>query len=278
MNIENAFIAITPYQIFNIINFVYNNVDGVKGNSDLYVYDNFRNSLAIVQKIKKEELFNNVYVYSKVVDIKPRILSKFRTLLYFIFPKFYFSKVFDSHSYGELIHKRYTNIYQCSDGLFMNAFHRLFQNTRNYLIEDGLYSYYGNMKQDRTSNDYKIVNKYLLRGTLEINAKRLYVNSSELCESTSAEKIVSLPHLSTQKELYRIFERIFNYQHNEWYLNKKFIYLTTPYENLKNVVWKQDNERNERYIIDILHSKKENYAIRVHPRQTALSYKELIII
>ena len=63
MNIENAFIAITPYQIFNIINFVYNNVDGVKGNSDLYVYDNFRNSLAIVQKIKKEELFNNVYVY-----------------------------------------------------------------------------------------------------------------------------------------------------------------------------------------------------------------------
>ena len=110
-------------------------------------------------------------------------------------PQRYFQSVLNNDDFEDLLCKKYRNIYQCSDGLFMNVFHRFFRNTNNYLIEDGLYSYYGNMKADRTGSDYKFVNKYLLGGTLNLNANKLYVNSPSLCESTSAKEVSGLPKL-----------------------------------------------------------------------------------
>ncbi len=264
--IENAFIAITPYQIFNILNFVHNDVNGVKGKSDLYVYDHFRDSMEIIERLKSEGIFENVYAYSTVKDLKPRIVSKVRTLLYFINPSIYFKKVFSKADYHALKSKHYINIYQCSDGLFMNAFHRLFQNTSNYLIEDGLYSYYGNMKKDRTGKDYKLVDKYLLNGTLDIHAKVIYVNSPMLCKSTSAKEIKGLPSLANQNALFEIYERVFSFIDSGWYKDKKFIYLTTPYENLRNVTWKNGIANNDTEIITLL-KQSGNFAIRLHPRQ-----------
>lgn len=272
MSVENAFITITPYQIFNVLNYIYNDINKTKGKSDLFIYDHFRDSKIIIDNIKKEELFENVYSYSAVEEINIRIISKIRTLMFFLLPQRYFQSVLNNDDFEDLLCKKYRNIYQCSDGLFMNVFHRFFRNTNNYLIEDGLYSYYGNMKADRTGSDYKFVNKYLLGGTLNLNANKLYVNSPSLCESTSAKEVSGLPKLINQDNLFDMYKRIFSFENTTWYKDKKFIFLTTPYENLRNVVWKGEVSNNDQDLIRILNESGKEYAVRLHPRQKNFEY------
>lgn len=275
-NIKNAFIVVTPYQIFNAINFIENDKEGTKGTSDIYIYDNFKNAYEITERLKTTKIFDHVFFYNKVNEIKPKSISRLRTLIYIIFPKIYFQQVFTKKDYAEFRKKHYEKIIQCSDGLFMNVFHNYVRNTENLLLEDGLYSYHGNMKRDRTNIFYKLSNHLIFKHNLDLNAKKIYVNSSQLCKSDSAEKICQLPVLEKEGGVIKKLEYIFRYAENTKYKQFRFIYLTTPFTEMKGMSEIKNNFFNEKQIIEMLLERNEIF-LRIHPRQDEKDYKKYLI-
>ena len=69
---RTAFICYRGFQVLNCINFVYNNIRGTAGSSDIYIVDEFFDDKDIAERLRKTAIFNKVIL---VKDIPDRSLS-----------------------------------------------------------------------------------------------------------------------------------------------------------------------------------------------------------
>lgn len=255
-----AFLCDTPYQIFNSINFVSNNVEDSAGCSDIFIYHQFRDSLSVSQELRRTGLFNHVYDISAYND-ESCWYTKLRSLKRLLFPL----QTMKSHSMTPVdYHKRYEYLFISFSTQFTMNMHAVFKDSRVVWIEDGLSSYFGNVEKDNASNVLRMFKKYIMLGRLDFHPKRVYFNNPEICETTISKQVLSLPKLLRQNPARGVLETVFNYQENSLYANNRYVYLTQPLHEVDGYIPTSLDLISQMFrTLEI----QDDLIVRVHPRQ-----------
>lgn len=260
------FVCWTPYQIFNAVNFVVNDIEDSKGNSDIYIYHDFFGAAQLSENLKKSGVFNQVYdveVYDKKRKIWYSKLNKIKRLLFPLATvKRYLLADIDVRKRG------YEILIIAGNNLFSVNLYNCIKNLRVYFIDDGIASYFGDMRSRDITFLYRIFNKLFHRGPLSYKVEKLYINNKSACQATICDNIIQLPSVYANGKVMKKLKEIFSYTENDLYLNKRYIYLTQPfYETAVG-------EKARKIEKTIINSVKEEVVVRVHPRQDANEYKE----
>ncbi|MEA5092082.1 hypothetical protein SDC9_12875 [bioreactor metagenome] len=217
---RTAFICYRGFQVLNCINFVYNNIRGTAGSSDIYIVDEFFDDKDIAERLRKTAIFNKVIL---VKDIPDRSLS------------------FNRH-FGQVLPKKYLQYRlglkkePISDykQLVTCGWNKLFIRYAEFLkgkdikiifLDDGIVSYVGNMRD----NEYPgLINKkikpFFGKGAHSIKIDELYLNNIAQNQSSMVDHVRELPKLvNAKKEFKELLNYVFGY--NEKCLNTKYVFL-----------------------------------------------------
>lgn len=256
-----VFVCWTPYQIFNAINFVLNNVEDSKGNADIYIYHEFGDAEKISSRLKELGIFCHVYDveaydkgrvwYSKFNKIK-RLLCPYMTI------KRYLRAEIDVRKQG------YKTLVISGNNLFSVNLYNAIEGLQVYFIDDGIGSYFGDMRADDMTTLYRVFNKIFKRGPLSYDVKKIYVNNKSICRTLICENVCQLPTLQFDSDVLKMVEKAFDYQSNDYYQTSKLIYLSQPYFEVEQYI-----AGTEEYVLDELTNvdSKNNILVRIHPRQ-----------
>ncbi len=254
-----AFVCETPYQAFNEMNFLLNDVDHQIKNADIYIYHQFPSATAISKKIKSKNIFQSV------IDIKPyetrrTAVNKLRTLTRILFSLNALKRheINNTHFYRNA----YSHLVCCSYTLFTINLFVAFKPEKVYFLEDGTGSYYGNIEKDYRSGLFSFFNRFFMNGALDYHPKRLYVNNPALCRSTMTDDIRQLPPLNNQNPALPVLNEIFGYQDDRTYTEKKAVYLTQPLDEVAGYI-----SGMHETLTELLKPYKQALLVRVHPRQ-----------
>lgn len=251
-----AICCATPYQTLNAINLVYNILKKDNENEiDLY-YRNFSEKTDnILLKIKKYNLFNNIYEYN-LVSKEKKTLYYINNLIQAIYPK----KFIQDLTVQEInFKKNYECITITSGTEFEVALTRIYPNAYTIAYDDGLGSYIGDIVHDHKLN---ILWKILGRRTDKIKPKTLYVNNVDFCESILANEIKELRDFNKYDNyLNKMIKDIFDYSDDNIYNNKRIVYLTQPYEEIDRIITKQIGK-----VESVLIEFSKYGIVRNHPR------------
>lgn len=261
-----VFVCWTPYQVLNAMNFVLSDVEGAKGNADIYIYHDFSASEKLSEALKNSGIFNNVYDvevydkrrkiwYSKFAKIK-RLLMPYSTIKHFL------KADIDVRKQG------YKTLIIAGNNLFSINMYNAIKGLQVYFIDDGNGTYIGDMRERDITLIYKIFNIIFNRGPMSYDVKKLYVNNKDACRSTICKNMIQLPRLSADSEVLERAKKVFGYIPNTTFKDNKYIYLTQPlYET---AIGDRAPEIEKTFLSAI----KDNVLVRIHPRQNAEDYAE----
>ena len=258
-----AFICETQLHIFNAINFVANNIENSKTESDIFIYNNFINAKSVAEKTKGIKLFKNVFFiekYNENIDF----FTKFRNLFRLFFPKTTLSNhIVEKANYKN---KKYKYLCMYSYTMRTRNFLRSFPDAEVIMIEDGIGAYFSNTMKDHITGVYKILDKYVFRGKYDCNPKRLYLYCPELSDREVTENVIKLPSINTENAALNMAYKVFDYKSNDRYKDKKYIYFTQPLEMIPGGFIENSEEKVYSLLEDLKLNK--DLIFRVHPRQT----------
>lgn len=275
-----AFCADGEYQLLNCVNFVWHNVEGSKGNSDLYinlelVANKFPNLMTL---LRKEELFQNIYLYKN-----PHVAVRKKQILYYLvrsielfFPSIALRKYVKDHMkrknyYSVILSSSFTPVFLALAD--MNKMAHI------WALDDGVGSYYGNGLTDMPSKLAHILYKFAKKGRDSIHIERMYVNNKAMCQSKIQANFKQLPKIdSNDHALIDFFTTLFETGKVSKLKGKKYIFLTQP---LEEIFPASVGEEGKKMTLDILHylemRYKEEIIIRKHRRDFENYFKGLEI-
>lgn len=217
-----AIVSDTPYQIFNAIRLAKYNVEFKNAEIDLFVGHQFFHSNELVERMKKYDIFENIYGFypQKNVNRVHRIIETvnpkygIRKLLksYDSFPDFNYELIFLSL------------ISEMSLNLLLNN-----TNARVYYYDDGSGSYSRRMKPTSIiSKSNQLLYKLLGKNLDKINIIGLYLNNPKMYNSDDF-KTEELHKIDPENRCdFEMIREIFEEGNPELYKNHKMIYLTDP--------------------------------------------------
>lgn len=248
----------TPYQLLNCINIACN----LHKNDILHIYVGlqFKDSEKIVERVKDEQIFDNVYLFYPA-SIAKSFLRKVKNVPEIIHPKKRIGTMLKDDNV--LFENTYDVIYMSVPVAFAKAMIGCNEQAEVVYYDDGTGSYSGDIA-DGLSSFYKGIYVILRHSMKFLYPSKLYVNNKELCKSTTAPVIKQLPKLQDMDETFwGVIKRVFAYKEEELYDKHKFVYLMQPYEE-KNT---EKYDELEKEIESIICQTNENCIVRVHPRQ-----------
>ncbi|MBQ4037093.1 MAG: hypothetical protein IJC84_03110 [Clostridia bacterium] len=262
-----VFVCWTPYQIFNAINFVLSDVEGARGNADIYIYHDFRNSEAFSRKLKDSGIFCHVYDVS-IYDKRRKIwYSKFNKIKRLLMPyhtiRRYLRADIDVRKQG------YKTLVVAGNNLFAINLYSCIKDLQVYFIDDGTGSYWGDIRQAGYTFLYRIFDRVFHRGPMSYDIKKLYINNKKTCRSTLCDTIVQLPALKPCSEVTEAAKKVFSYVDNPDYDSKRVIWLGEPMEEVS----KNAPEREKQLLSTIA----DHTLVRAHPRQELACYEGLTL-
>ena len=257
MELTNAIVCNTPFQLLNAINIVVNNVES--GKYDLYLYGEFRNSERILKNILKLKLFDKVFFIKKNTAVKN---SKLRTFAKLIIPSFILNDfIYEDISFEE-INSYYSRVF-VGDGNLIGIY-LLKKNPMAELImfDDGIATNVGNALFDTIGSFYKKIGRLFKLGVYSFNVSKLYVTNKSFCKSTITDNILQLPFLTCTNPATEIAKDIFSYNSNTQLNLYKNVYLGQPLEEKQGF-----NGNKPLFFKDQIPQFNENLLVRLHPRQ-----------
>lgn len=261
------FVCWTPYQIFNAINFVENNVENSKNNSDLFIYHEFQGSEQLVKQIAELNIFSHVYNVEEY-DKRKVWYSKFNKVKRLLCPKMtikrYLREDIDVRQQG------YKTLIISGNNLFSVNLYNAVKNLAVYFIDDGLGSYFGDMRIDDMTKLYYWFNKCFNRGPLSYDIKKMYVNNKMICHTNISKNLFQLPSLKQNDIAIPSMKKAFAYKKNSQYIDNRIVYLGQPFFEMNEYI-----NGSEEKVLNYLTKKDngKNLIIRLHPRQTEDNYK-----
>lgn len=261
------FVCWTPYQIFNAINFVENNIENSKNKSDLFIYHEFPESEQLAKQIRNAKIFSHVYDVEEY-DKKKVWYSKMNKVKRLMFPYMTIKKYL--HSDIDVREQGYETLIISGNNLFSVNLYNAISNLKVYFIDDGLGSYFGDMRIDGMTRLYYWFNKYFKRGPLSYDIKKMYVNNKAICHTDISKNLFQLPDLKQNDKVIQSMKKAFNYKNNKQYTENRMIYLGQPFFEMNEYIM-----GSEEKVLDCLQKKNEGQGliIRLHPRQTGENYK-----
>lgn len=256
-----AFVCWTPYQIFNAINFVTNDVENSKNNTDLYIYHEFAGADKISGILKQTDIFSNVYDV-EIYDKKRVWYSKFNKIKRLLCPYSTIKKYLKADL--DVRKKNYDTLVISGNNLFAVNLYNVIQDMKVYFIDDGIGTYFGDIRSDGMTSLYYIFNKIFHRGPMSYQVEKVYVNNCSICKTKISSKVEQLPYLSENKEVLQNAKKVFSYKENEQYRGKN-IYLSQPYFEVNEYI-----QGTEEMVLDVLEELglKSEMILRLHPRQS----------
>ncbi len=262
MNI--LYICDTPYQIFNVLNIVFNDFDLENGEKsaerDLYIINQFRSAGSLAKKIKKTNMFSKVYLLRKD-DTKFLKVGTKRNIymsIDFLFPKIFLRNRFKDYDFRTINYKKYDVVYASGAFSTVAAVLKLNTQARFCMYEDGLGSYSGNYIE--ISSGGRLNKKFcdlFHVGSYVCKPEKLLVNNVALCNSTSVprNKIQKLPEFN--EKFIELCNRIFDVSEDNDYL---IYWLSQPLDS------HQGAEETRNIIREKMYMYRDNLVVRMHPR------------
>lgn len=304
-----CFIIDTPYQLFCVLNMVYafkSNKSQKRDIYDLYMGTNFNQSHKILENVKKENIFDNVYRFNckrgmvgtgtflryllklvtashneqKLIDDIARAYSKKIITKFFVVKRFL--------SVSQMAFGKKYNLEMPYDKLFASYFNPfvrnmvlLSPNAEISCFEDGNGSYSVSMFDHVNKHE---PDKKLSAAKIDIEKlrpKKLYIFKPEMCELRSEFEIRELPlFYKKNSEFTQITNRIFDYKKPVLYNGVKIIFLMTREDEISLLGGAEHgDECLQRYkeVVELLAHEHKDVIFRIHPRQKEYNIGEKII-
>lgn len=247
-----AFICDTPYQVMQAVRLVDGNIMGTKGKSDILIYDQFPTAKRVAEELQKEDIFNDVCLYSAYPKYAG-IRSKVSTMLHWLFPRLSLNRHCDKKikdTYGKLFYSFCT--------AFSDTVRLVNPQAQVVMFEDGLGTYVTqDLGREYRSGIFKLFNTYLLGEALSYHSQVLYLNQPKLYAFDAAEEIHSIPAMND----YSLISRAFGYIENDFYTKSNTVYLTQPLAECRGG---ENADEIQKTVLSVLPA---DVAMRVHPRQ-----------
>lgn len=256
------FLCETPLHVFNAINFVANDIEDSSNVADIYIYHCFKNSNEISRRLKKSNIFLNVYdieKYNEEIDRK----TKFRLLHRLIFPK----KTLIKHIHQDIhiTKKHYKKLVIFSYTMRTRNLLGTFRNIDAIMIEDGIGAYFGNQIKDYVTGYYAILDKYVFHGKYNCSPESMYVYRPDLCDNDITNNVLKLPEFNKNNVAFDKTSDIYSYKENNLYNRKRMVYFTQPLEQLPGDYMPESEFEINNTITKL--GMKNDLLMRVHPRQ-----------
>jgi len=253
-----AFICDTPYQVLNASNLFWGEFrDREDVIADLFFVDNFPNAREIFDRLNKKRLFDNVYFIRPEMNriMQQGLRRKLRVLHSYLDPKQGIRNQYD----GELPKDKYDVIFSSVMTCFVSAVIVMNKGADFCLFDDGTGSYSGDIVAAGGGFAYKLVSKLTGSGANAARAKKLYVNNSAMCRSTSADEICQMPPF-TEKFLDMAYD-VFGVDKQSGKMSG-IVLLSQPGTT-------PALETQMQGMVDHLQPWKDRVTVRLHPRDTA---------
>lgn len=252
-----AVVVWTPYQIMNTINFVMNDVEGVRGNIDLYLLD----SQAVgrfYEPLVNTGLFRQVYL---VRDYTPEKYFSDRTQKAI---ELFFSKWALKRRLIRPQRKRFDDY----DLLIASGWAKYFcylaaanKKARVVLTDDGMGSYTGDFRLREMPKFYQFLDKLTGNGPMGVKVSKMYVMRKDLMIAENEYPAENMPEMTDA--VFETVKKVFSYQHVQAYDGKRIVYLAQPLEAFRAPLKVDESE-----IISVLQKYSDRTILRLHPRQT----------
>ncbi len=214
------FVCWRPYQLFNAINIVSNNVENTYGNSDLFISD-LPSLLAVKDKIRDTKLFNNIGVYDDLYgdDIVSR-LERIFAIPITILSRFTVRHFIKEGNFPDL---KYDLLFGSGYSHFFTRMVNANPDARVIFLEDGIGHYlnyekriYSKLKSER------FLYRFFRKGVLSINPEKRYVYRPDMVNKTTNDVFCKMPDLNNA---YGNLKTVFGTDIDILPENKKFLYL-----------------------------------------------------
>lgn len=263
-----CFICETEYQILNTVKYVLGNIHEEYGeervNTDIYINILRRIPTDVVNRIRTNGIFSNVYSYSyKTAEYDRGISGYIYKIKKFVNPKKYVSSLCPNID----TNKEYDYIFIAYHSPFVYAMSLTYKGSKIRFIDDGLATYsdlvprFGFVKGDI---------RYWLMGVKSpwYSIDKAYVNNVSICKFSQANELVQLYQIEDEQSE-KIINNIFDYSSDKDYEGKRLIFFSQPHET------------SDPYIIDhrILEyiSACCDYIVRLHPEDTIVVDKDIVL-
>lgn len=250
-----AIISETPFQTYNAINLVMHEFKSPNNRVDLF-YQNYNKCTdEILNRIKKTDVFNQVYEYDFVY--KKQGLKYLLSVLFQIFsPKYYLQLALKKDV--DLSLKQYDLLVIASGSVVDIQMTKLYKSANIIAYDDGIGSYTGDIIHKKNLKWYW----RLIRSTDHIKPLFLYVNNVNFCRSTAAEVIKQMKKpYEFSSEYIKLIDFVFNYKDSYLYKKHNLVYLTQPIDDLL-----EDYNIVEEKINELLYCYRKKLIIKKHPR------------
>ena len=245
-NNNYAVVCDTPIQIMNAVRFAESH-----GNSDIYIYHQFKGSREISRRLNSLGIFNNVY---DIERYKPK--NKITTLLRLIFSRRTINRhcsekvPFNKKNYGTLV--------LCAKTPFALNMHIALDSADVIMLEEGAGSYFVNVNNDTTVL-FRFIDETVFGGRLKLKPSAIYVSNTELYSGEMTDNCIPIPPCG--ENCIEELEKVFDYHENRSY-DKKTAYLTQPLDEIDGTLKISESE----LLKDISNAVSGSLVIKLHPR------------
>lgn len=260
-----TFACSTQYQLLNILNFVYNDIESSKKSSYLHIVTNKRNKCSFEQirkEILKYDLFIEIYLIDDLEYNEVAYLRKFNTFRSFM-TEILSCKKKELHNESDIL------VIPCATFIFEIIANRINPSTI-YFIDDGIGSYFGNIKLKTMTKSHLFLSRLLRK---ELIVSKLYINNKKKCSSTVCREICELPNMDNIDFL-GIVEKIFGIHSINIYFTNKFVFLDQPLCE----IGKGLDEQKEAILNNIQFTVNNNILFRKHPRSKLETANKMLLI
>jgi len=270
MNKRIAVYVDTPLHVLNALNFVWHDIDGIKGECDLYIFKQFSGFEMMIPRIADTGLFKNVYechVPDKTKESK--CWHYIKRAAEILRP----SKSLREWTNGITLENRYDTLLIPGPFRFTIALNDVNRNAEVRLLEDGSVNYYGNLLDAYGPKSKWFFKTIFNRGHNNIQPQRMYVNNLAMCESTLACEKLQLPRIDCcDVDFCNFLTDVFGPVPNGY--EAKFIFMSIPVNEIKSVSGVDPEAVNDR-LLEELTRYRDRVIVRPHPREIVREYMGL---
>lgn len=267
---NELYVCDTPYQVFNVLNIVFNakteRNGNYSGNKDLFIINQFKTAESLKQKIQKSGLFTNVYLLRKddtkflPVGVKRNI----RMSLDFLSPDSFLRQRFLDYNTSKIDWLHYGKVYGSGAYSTIAAIMKLNPKAEFVLYDDGIGSYSDDIIVKSSGGKLnRIFCKLFHVGSTVCAPSSLLVNNVALCKSTSVstDKILPLPAFS--QEFLTFSNEVFDVELSN---NNRVYWLSQPLD------CQEGAEKTRDKIRVCLSQFNDKIVVRMHPRDLDYNY------
>ena len=255
----------TPYQVMSMMNYALNREELKDYKIDLFVGDKFKTYASVSANVRKENIFDNVYVYEY-----SRAGSAANRLSFISSPAKYISRLCGSDlkpcSYGYIFTSNMTT--------FAMSMVLANPDAQLYYYDDGIASYTYKIGPNYLTGKKKLLFKLYNVKIERFYPKKLYLNNVSMFIEGWNVPLIQMPPLSSAPvECFDAMSRVFG-QIPDIYTDNKIILLTNPVE-MRDETVRADQERKQDEVIELLSGM--NVVRRPHPREKVKPVENSII-